>query len=83
MQERAQELSVDRVGLIACGSVDIAIRALMKTVSGLSSEHLRFDVGTFISQLDKSVKPVDHHALPRFSSLNLSSVQGVALVLTK
>ena len=57
MQQRAQEVSVDRVGLIACGSLDIAIRALMKTASGLSSEHLRFDVGTFISQLSKSAKP--------------------------
>ena len=53
MQQRAQEVSVDRIGLIACGSLDVAIRALMKTVSGLSSEHLRFDIGTFISQLRK------------------------------
>ena len=56
MQQRAQEVSVDRVGLIACGSLEIAIRALMKTASGLSSEHLRFDVGTFLSQLSKSAK---------------------------
>ena len=54
LQQRAQEISVDRVGLIAAGSLDIAIRALMKTASGLSSEHLRFDVGKFISQLGKS-----------------------------
>ena len=32
MQQRAQEVSVDRVGLIACGSLDIAVRALMKEV---------------------------------------------------
>ena len=51
MQRRAQEISVDRVGLIACGSLDIAIRALMKTASGLTSKHLRFDVGSFVSQL--------------------------------
>ena len=60
MQQRAQEVSVDRVGLVACGSLDIAIRALMKTASGLSSDHLRFDVGTFISQLSKSAKPAGH-----------------------
>ena len=60
MQQRAQEVSVDRVGLVACGSLDIAIRALMKTASGLSSEHLRFDVGTFISQLSKSAKAAGH-----------------------
>jgi len=51
MHKRAQEISVDRVGLIACGSLDSAIRALMKTASGLTSKYLRFDVGSFVSQL--------------------------------
>lgn len=51
MQCRAQEISADRVGLTACDSLDTAIRAMMKTTSGLTSRHLRFDVGTFISQL--------------------------------
>lgn len=51
MQSRAQEISADRIGLIACNSLDIAIRAMMKTISGLTSRHLRFDAGTFISQL--------------------------------
>lgn len=54
MQKRAQEISVDRVGLITCGSLDIAIRALMKTASGLNSEHLRFDISAYIAQLRKS-----------------------------
>lgn len=54
MQKRAQEISVDRLGLITCGSMDIAIRALMKTASGLNSEHLRFDVSAYIAQLQKS-----------------------------
>jgi hypothetical protein len=52
-QRRAQEISVDRLGLISCGSLDVALRALMKTVSGLTERHLRFDVGGFISQLRK------------------------------
>jgi len=54
MQQRAQEISVDRVGLLACGSLNVAIKALMKTISGLTGNHLRFDVGTFLSQLRKS-----------------------------
>jgi hypothetical protein len=54
MQQRSQEISVDRLGLIACGSLDIAVKALMKTISGLTSTHLRFDVGTFIAQLRQS-----------------------------
>ena len=51
MQQRCQEISVDRIGLLACRSLDIAIRAMMKTISGLTSRHLRFDVATFLSQL--------------------------------
>ena len=51
MQQRAQEISVDRVGLLACNSLDVSIKALMKIVSGLTGHHLRFDVGSFLSQL--------------------------------
>lgn len=51
MQSRYQEISVDRIGLVACGSLKVAVRALIKTVSGLNERHLRFDVGAFISQL--------------------------------
>ena len=53
IQQRAQEISADRIGLIGCDSLDVAIKALIKTVSGLSSSHLRFDVGSFLSQLRK------------------------------
>lgn len=53
-QSRAQEISADRVGLLACQSREAAIRATMKTTSGLTSKHLRFDVGTFLSQARKT-----------------------------
>jgi len=52
IQQRAQEISSDRVGLISCGSLEVAVRAMMKTVSGLTSGHLRFDVSAFLRQLD-------------------------------
>ena len=40
--------------------MEVAIRTLMKTVSGLTSEHLRFDVGEFISQIRlQEKKPID------------------------
>lgn len=51
MEKRAQEISADRIGLLSCKSLEVAVRALMKTVSGLSEKHLRFDIGTFLSQL--------------------------------
>lgn len=54
MQQRSQEISADRLGLIACGGVETAMRALIKTISGLSRRHLKFDVGAFISQLGRS-----------------------------
>ena len=54
MRQRAQEISADRIGLIACNSLDVAIKALIKTISGLNDIHLRFDVGAFLSQLKKT-----------------------------
>jgi hypothetical protein len=53
IQMRSQEISADRVGLVACGSLDTAVRALMKMFSGLGSGQLRFDVGQFVSQLSE------------------------------
>ncbi len=56
MQMRAQEISVDRIGLISAGDLDVSIRALMKTATGLNSKFLSFDVGQFISQIKKVSK---------------------------
>lgn len=51
---RGQEITADRVGLLACGSINVAVRAMIKTVSGLSTKHLRFDISEFLSQLSKA-----------------------------
>lgn len=51
MLQRAQEISADRMGLLACDSLDVALKALMKSVSGLTEAHLRFDIGQFIAQI--------------------------------
>ncbi len=51
MRARAQEISADRIGMTACDSLDTSIHAMMKTISGLTSQHLRFDVRTFLSQI--------------------------------
>jgi hypothetical protein len=53
-QSRYQEVSADRVGLIGCNSLDVAIKALVKSSSGLNGSHLRFDVGTYLNQLKKA-----------------------------
>ena len=53
IQQRAQEISADRIGYIACGSINIALKALIKSVSGLDDKYLKFDIGAFMSQLRK------------------------------
>ena len=55
--QRYQEISVDRVGLIACGDTNVAIKALIKLVSGLEDRHLKFDATQFISQVSKVANP--------------------------
>lgn len=55
IQQHAREVSSDRAGLIACdGSLNAAVNAMMKTASGLTGKHLRFNVSSFLSQLRKS-----------------------------
>ncbi|MDZ7788904.1 MAG: M48 family metallopeptidase [Xanthomonadales bacterium] len=48
-----REISADRLGLIACGSLKESISALIKTVSGLDGSHLRLDVNAYIETLSK------------------------------
>lgn len=57
MQLRFQEISVDRLGLVACLDLKIAVQAMIKTVSGLDNRHLRFNAGQFISQLSSLSDP--------------------------
>jgi len=55
---RAAEISADRFGLIACRDVDVALRAIVKTASGLGDEFLGKRVAEFIAQA-RSIKKVD------------------------
>ncbi len=54
MGHRSGEISADRIGLIACQSIDSAVRAMIKTSSGLSSKYLRFDSHAFLKQLNNT-----------------------------
>lgn len=45
---RSREISADRLGFIAAGSPEAAMRAIMKTFSGLTERHLRFDAASFL-----------------------------------
>jgi len=50
-QQRFQELSADRVGRLACGALDMGLRAMMMTATGLSREELRFDAVAHVGQI--------------------------------
>ena len=47
---RAVEMTVDRVGLFAAADQDAAFRAILKTLSGLTGDNLRFDFGHLLSE---------------------------------
>tara|TARA_B100000029_G_scaffold508371_1_gene595093 strand:- start:1459 stop:2556 length:1098 start_codon:yes stop_codon:yes gene_type:complete len=49
--QRAQEISADRIGLWACGDLNIAMESIIKMISGLSNTFLRFDINAFLSQV--------------------------------
>ena len=51
--QRAQEISADRIGLIACSNADAACRALMKIASGLHDEFLSDSSSEYIGQLER------------------------------
>ena len=52
IKKRAQEISVDRVGLMACRDINTATRAIIKTLSGLDEKYIRFDVKKFLNQIE-------------------------------
>lgn len=47
---RASEVSADRFGLIACRDLDVSLRAILKTASGLTDEYLGGRVSEFATQ---------------------------------
>ena len=55
LKKRSQEISVDRIGLWACGDINIAIRAIIKSLSGLSEDFIVFDVKSLLKQLNTDV----------------------------
>jgi len=66
IKKRAQEISVDRIGLLACKNLDVSIRAIVKSLSGLNEKYLTFDMRSFLSQLE-NIKS-SYSDLDQFSS---------------
>ena len=59
-QSRAQEISSDRTGLIACQDIDMAVKAMIRIQSGLDDRFLTFDSSAFLTQLDKEKNILRH-----------------------
>jgi len=51
--KRAAEISADRAGLMACGGVEIALRAMLKVASGLDERLLEINVSDYIRQISE------------------------------
>ncbi len=51
--QRAKEISADRVGLVSCGSIQVAGSALVKTASGLTNTHLEINLDKYLLQLEQ------------------------------
>ena len=48
---RAAEISADRIGFLACASLDASLKANFKLASGLSDKHFNFKPSTYLDQL--------------------------------
>lgn len=59
MISRYSEFTMDRIGLIACRSVDKMVSAELKSLSGLSSRHLRMDATAVVAQWREASKAQD------------------------
>lgn len=59
MISRYSEFTMDRIGLIACRSVDKMVSAELKSLSGLSSKHLRMDATAIVAQWREASKASD------------------------
>ena len=66
IKRRAQEISCDRIGLIACRNFDVSIKSMVKSLSGLSGKYLTYDMRSFLNQLD-NINP-DSHSSGQFST---------------
>lgn len=54
LHSRAAEITMDRIGLVACGDVQAACLTEMKLLCGLKDPHLRADVTAFIEEARKA-----------------------------
>lgn len=66
--DRMAEISADRAGFTAIdGNLEVAVSAFFKLQSGLGPEHLRFDIGAILDQLESLQKASRRELFAEFS----------------
>lgn len=64
---RWSELTMDRIGLLACRDADKACHAKIKMLSGLTERHLRMDIAALIADWNSHAREGAHESLLRSS----------------
>ena len=77
---RAAEISVDRTGFLCVDDLQTAGKAILKSASGLSERHIRFNLDEYLSQL-RDLKSIDGDHQEIYSTHPRFSLRLKALVL--
>lgn len=64
--QKLAEFSADRVGLVACGSLDDAVKTLYRVSTGLNPESMGFNIEEYLSVLKSKTGLPDQDALEVF-----------------
>ena len=65
--QRSAEISADRLGLMACGDIKLALQAMLKLISGLSSKYINFNFDAYLEQL-KELKTIKNNRSQLYST---------------
>jgi hypothetical protein len=80
MISRCSEFTMDRIGLVACRSVDKAVSAELKSLSGLSNKHLRMDATAIVAQWREATKSSDMASLWMMATHPPTGMRAKALI---
>ena len=65
--QRSAEISADRLGLMACGDIKLALQTMLKLASGLPSKYINFKFDAYLEQL-KELKTIKNNRSQLYST---------------
>ena len=65
--QKSAEISADRLGLIACDDIKLALQAMLKLISGLPSKYINFNFDAYLEQL-KDLKTIKNNESQLYST---------------